>query len=88
MISDAIDLGKFGVSLVGKIFNCRGEISAVVGDSKINEILHDLQPLIALDVTEFDQQDINGLAAGFKNASDNLKELSSKLKKLGTCVNK
>ena len=88
MLRDALDLGKFGFSLAGKIFNCRGEISAVVGNSKIDEILHDLQPLLALDVTEFDQEDINGLATGFENASSNLKELKSKLKNLGTCVNK
>merc|ERR1712141_433981 len=88
MLRDALDLGKFGFSLAGKVFNCRGEISAVVGNSKIDEILHDLQPLLALDVTEFDQEDINGLATGFENASSNLKELKSKLKNLGTCVNK
>lgn len=88
MITKAIDIGKFGVSVVGKIINCSGEITAVVTDSKIDEILHDLQPLLALDVFEFDQQDIDGMATDFKNASGHLKQLSSKLKNLGTCVNK
>ena len=80
-------MGKFGIDMVGKIFNCRGEITALVTDSKIDDILHDLQPLLALDVTEFDQQDINGFADNFKEASDDLKDLSSKFINLGTCIN-
>merc|ERR1712218_160773 len=73
MLTDAFNMGKFGIDMVGKIFNCRGEITALVTDSKIDDILHDLQPLLALDVTEFDQQDINGFADNFKEASDDLK---------------
>merc|ERR1711878_140913 len=78
MLTDAFNMGKFRIDMVGKIFNCRGEITALVTDSKIDDILHDLQPLLALDVTEFDQQDINGFADNFKEASDDLKDLSSK----------
>jgi len=87
MLTDAFNMGKFGIDMVGKIFNCRGEITALVTDSKIDDILHDLQPLLALDVTEFDQQDINGFADNFKEASDDLKDLSSKFINLGTCIN-
>ena len=45
MLTDAFNMGKFGIDMVGKIFNCRGEITALVTDSKIDDILHDLQQL-------------------------------------------